>query len=306
MMVICKRWASPELRREARTRTNAVWEIGIVRGRSPLEWNNSGANPVLASAGVTDVEAEFVADPFMILNRRSWYLFFEVLRRDTQRGEIGVAVSSDLLTWNYHKIVLRETFHLSYPYVFEWEGSNFMIPETLGADEVRLYKSHAFPSDWRLVCPIIPGSYADPTIFRHGNRFWMFACDTPYEHRSLRLYSAPRLEGPWEEHPDSPVVENDASAARPAGRVIAFQGRLLRFAQDCSRQYGELVRVFEITHLSRKSYQERMVSPFPIIGPGGLGNWRTSRMHHIDAHLISTGNWVASVDGWPNEGGDVK
>ena len=294
------------MKRERAGCKNAGWQIGIVRGRSPLDWTNSGANPILAAAGVADVEAEFVADPFMIFNRRSWYLFFEVLRRDTQRGEIGVAVSSDLLVWNYHKIVLREPFHLSYPYVFEWEGSNYMVPETLGAEEIRLYKSQGFPSDWRLVCPIIPGCYADPTIFRYRNRFWMFACDTPFEHRSLRLYSAPRLEGPWEEHPDSPVVQNDASTARPAGRVIAFEGRLLRFAQDCSKEYGKQVRVFEITHLSRESYRERLALPFPVLAPGSLGNWRTCRMHHIDAHLVSAGHWIASVDGWRNEGDDAK
>jgi hypothetical protein len=283
-----------------------VWEIGILGGISPLDWGIPTRNPALTAGDVTDVEAEFVADPFMIFRNRLCYLFFEVLRKDLYTGEIGVAVSSDLLAWEYQEIVLRESFHISYPYVFEWEGSNYMIPETLGADEIRLYKSHDFPRDWRPLCSLIPGRHADPSIFRYEDRWWMFACDTPFEHRSLRLYSAPQLAGLWEEHPESPIVENDSRIARPAGRVIAFDGRLLRFAQDCSGQYGQQVWAFEITHLSRYKYRERRALSVPIIGAGNRGGWRTSRMHHIDSQAMSAGGWVACVDGWPDAGNGAR
>lgn len=276
-----------------------MWEIGILGGSSPLDWGIPTKNPALTARDVTDVEAEFVADPFMIFRDRIWYLFFEVLRKDLGTGEIGVAVSSDLLAWEYQEIVLRELFHLSYPYVFEWEGSNYMVPETLGANEIRLYKSHDFPRDWRLVCSLVPGGHADPSIFWYEGRWWMFACDTPFEHRSLRLYSAPQLEGMWEQHPESPIIENDSRIARPAGRVVAFGDRLLRFAQDCSGQYGKQVWVFEITQLSRNEYRERRALSVPIIGAGNRGGWRTSRMHHIDSQAMAAGGWVACVDGWP-------
>jgi hypothetical protein len=278
-----------------------VWEIGILAAGSPLDFRSAdpGKNRAITARDVTDIEAIFVADPFMILKRGLWYLFFEVLRKDTLLGEIGVAVSNDLLAWEYQKIVLRESFHLSYPYVFEWEGTYYMIPETLGASEVRLYKSRDFPNDWQVLHSLIRGPHADPSVFRSGDRWWMFACDTPFTHRTLRLYTALHLEGPWEEHPASPVVQNDASIARPAGRVLNFDGRLIRFGQDCSRQYGRQVWAFEITQLNREIYRERLALPEPIIGAGVRGNWRTTRMHHIDAHPKSAGNWIACVDGWP-------
>ena len=38
-------------------------------------------------------------------------------------------------------IVLAEPFHLSYPYVFEWQGSHYMIPESGAAKSVRLYRA---------------------------------------------------------------------------------------------------------------------------------------------------------------------
>jgi len=281
-----------------------VWEIGILGGDSPLHWNSDDRwmNPALTARKVTDIKADFVADPFMIWKDGLWYLFFEAFRTDTAMGEIGLAVSTDLLDWRYQQIILRESFHLSYPYVFEWDGSNYMVPETLGADEIRLYKSYDFPRDWRLLCSLIPGRYADPSIFRYEDRWWMFACDTPYAHRSLCLYGAARLEGPWEKHPSSHIVENDAGFSRPAGRIVAYDGRLIRFAQDCSIHYGAQVWAFEIASLDRASYSERLVSAIPVIGPGIKGPWRMSRMHHIDAHTNSGGGWIACVDGWPAHG----
>jgi hypothetical protein len=281
-----------------------VWEIGILTGGSPLQWRSDDRwrNPALTARAVTDIKADFVADPFLFCKNGVWYLFFEALRRDTETGEIGLALSSDFLNWQYQQIVMRESFHLSYPYVFEWDGSTYMIPETLGADEIRLYKSHDFPRDWRLLRSLIPGRHADPSIFRYEDRWWMFTCDTPYAHRSLCLYGAARLEGPWEEHPSSPIVANDARFSRPAGRVVSYEGRLIRFAQDCSKQYGDQVWAFEITSLDQASYSERLASAIPIIGPGIQGHWRTSRMHHIDAHVNSAGGWIAGVDGWPAQG----
>lgn len=277
-----------------------MWEIGILAADLPLEWGSGGParNPVLTAEDIVDVEAAFVADPFMILRKGIWYLFFEVFREDTQTGEIGLAVSRDLVRWLYQKIVLRESFHLSYPHVFEWEGSYYMIPETLGASEVRLYKSIDFASDWKVVGSLIQGLYADPSIFRWGGAWWMFACDTPFQHRSLRLFYARHLEGPWVEHYRSPIVQGNSRIARPAGRVLAFDGRLIRFAQDCSTRYGVQVWAFEITRLDPENYSERLASTKPIIAPRTEGFWRTSRMHHIDMHAGPAGGWIACVDGW--------
>ncbi len=103
---------------------NPIWSIGIYLGKSPftLSSSESISNPVLTRASVSDVAAEFVADPFMVQRDGLWYMFFEVLNRDAARGQIGLAVSDDGLKWTYQQIVLTEPFHLSYPYLFEWDG----------------------------------------------------------------------------------------------------------------------------------------------------------------------------------------
>src|SRR5687767_12269213 len=129
--------------RPARPAANdLMWSIGIYTGDSPFQLRAPAnhVNPVLRNTDVTDVRAEFVADPFMLQKDERWYMFFEVLNHETQLGVIAVATSDDGFKWTYEQVVLSEAFHLSYPYVFEWKGDYYMTPETLGATAVCLYK----------------------------------------------------------------------------------------------------------------------------------------------------------------------
>jgi hypothetical protein len=113
----------------------------------------------------------------------------------------------------------------------------------------------------------------------------------------LHLYFADTLLGPWRMHPQSPVVMGDLQKARPAGRVIVHQGRVVRFTQDDSVVYGRQVRAFEITHLSRQVYEEREIQDGPLIKGNGSG-WNAKGMHHIDVQQVSAHYWVACVDGY--------
>ena len=131
------------------------WSIGIYVGESPVSLSPSEgvANPVLTARHVTDVSAEFVADPFMVKEDSTWYMFFEVMNNATGQGDIGLAVSADTKKWDYKQIVLDEPFHLSYPYVFKWKDEYYLIPESGAANSVRLYRAIAFPTKWQLCRP---------------------------------------------------------------------------------------------------------------------------------------------------------
>ena len=97
---------------------------------------------------------------------------------DTNNGEIGLATSLDGLHWNYEQIVLYETWHMSYPLVFQYNGEYYMIPETADRGEVRIYRATAFPYSWSYLTTIISGIWLhDSTIFRYNNIWWMFTSD---------------------------------------------------------------------------------------------------------------------------------
>lgn len=285
----------------ARCAPKKEWAIGIYTGDSPLRLAPADGlhNPVITHRDVTDVPALFVADPFMVRRGGSWFMFFEVLNAETGRGQIGLAESADGRAWRYRRIVLSEPFHLSYPHVFEFDGEHYMIPETLEPGRVALYRARHFPEDWERAATLLDGvRCADPTVFRHAGRWWMYACTAPGEHDTLSLYHADKLNGSWSEHARSPVVAGDARRARPAGRVVSHGNRLIRFAQDCSPIYGTQVRAFALSSLTAEDYREEELPESPVLRPVAGGRaWNDCRMHHIDAHPLGDGRWIACVDG---------
>ena len=275
-----------------------MWSIGIYTGDSPLQLQAPPGrhNPVLTRDAVSDIPASFVADPFMVRADGVWYMFFEVLNRQNDRGEIALAVSDSGLDWRYQQRVLVEPFHLSYPQVFKWRDDYYMVPESLNARVVRLYRAEIFPTRWSYVGPLLEGEWADPSIFRFADKWWMFACAPPYQHDTLWLYFADDLHGPWLAHPANPIVAGDKQGARPAGRVQVFENRIIRFAQDCMQRYGGQVRAFEISELTATSYVEREHASSPVLTAGSDG-WNRLGMHHVDPHLLPDGKWIACVDG---------
>jgi hypothetical protein len=275
-----------------------VFAIGIYTGSSPLTLEPAAA-PVLTRDDVSDVPASYVADPFLLRSRGRWHMFFEVYNWRARKGEFGLATSDDGLRWRYEQIVLAEEFHLSYPYVFEWAGEHWLVPESFQAQSVRLYRADPFPLRWSYAATLIEAPYiVDASPFRFGGRWWLFADASPsHGHDTLRLYGADELTGPWVEHPASPVVAGDPGRARPAGRVLVDEGRVIRLAQDCSQAYGSSVRAFEVTELAETGYAERELEPSPLLAGSGSG-WNAGGMHHLDAQRLPAGGWLAAVDGW--------
>ena len=280
-----------------------VWSIGIYTGPSPLDLAPApdGASPVLTGRDVTDASAQFVADPFLIPVDGVWHMFLEVVaeREHGARGMIGHATSRDGFHWEYQRIVLEEPFHLSYPQVVAVGPDVFMIPETQEAGCVRLYRAAPFPHHWEHVQDLLTGPvFLDSTVFQHDGRWWMLTETSPdLQDDTLRLYHAPALTGPWREHPRSPIVHGDRRTARPAGSVVSLPGRLVRWAQCAHPPYGSDVRAVEITRLTVDDYLEREIGGNPVLA-GSRRGWNSRGMHHLDAHRLGDGWWIAAVDGW--------
>ena len=275
---------------------DGIWSIGIydldANGRS-LKLHASQDNPVLTAADVKDMPARFVADPFLIQEQGKFYLFFEVLGVDN--GVIALATSNNGRHWRYERVVLEETFHLSYPCVFKWQNDYYMIPESAAVDSVRLYKATHFPYKWQFVKTLITGRpLVDSQVLNHQGVLWLFSASR--DNKNLYLFSADRPEGPWHEHPRSPIVINNTRDARSAGNILNTGDRLIRFSQDCAKVYGQAVRGFEITKLTRDEYQERPLGNNPLLKDSGTG-WNGLGMHQISAYPVNRGRWIAAVDG---------
>ncbi|MGD0784730.1 MAG: hypothetical protein ABR969_02840 [Sedimentisphaerales bacterium] len=276
----------------------AEWSIGIYNGESPFDFTPAQNinNPVLTAQKVTDVPAEFVADPFMVEENSKWYMFFEVMNKNNSKGSIGLATSDDGYHWTYKQIVLKEPFHLSYPYVFKFQNEYYMVPESHESYSIRLYKAVDFPTRWTFVKTLVYGNFSDPSIIRYGDKWWLFVGNAG-GNDMLNLYYADELTGPWKEHPGNPVIKGDKHTTRPGGRILVLDNKIIRYVQDDALTYGGAVRAFEVTELTTTGFKQNEVRNNPILEGSGKG-WNAERMHNLDPHQIDKNKWIACVDGY--------
>ncbi len=283
-----------------RRKTGKKWSIGLFTG-NPLEsLKPYSGNPIITSADISDCRASFVADPFLLQQKENYYLFFEILNKNSGRGEIGLAISPEGRDWQYEGLILRGDVHLSYPLVFQHQGENFMLPEMSRARKATLYRAVDFPGDWEICreLPLPPRPYRDSTLMQYQGRWWLF---TTWDDTRLHLYSSrDLLADSWEAHPANPVARG--RYARPAGRILQLNNRLYRLAQDPLPGYGSRVMLHEIQKLNREEYQEILLGPY--LTPGGR-SWNSHRMHHADFHYPAPealrsgeGDWLVIADGY--------
>lgn len=204
----------------------------------------------------------FWADPFAIEHEGRYFIFFEELEYRTGKGRIAAIEVFEDTGPGEPQVVLERPYHLSYPFLFAWNGSLYMLPETAENGTVEVYRCEAFPSRWRLHRVLLDRLSAyDATLWRGEDRWWMFAsvaepgADSSDE---LRLYWSATPLGPWAAHRRNPVV-SDVRCARPAGPLFSRDGKLYRPSQDCSLAYGHSVWINRVDVLCDDEYRETAV-----------------------------------------------
>ena len=259
-------------------------------------------NPVLVADDVTDFGAvDFIADPFMLPGADRWHLFFEVCNyaRDPD-AVIGHATSPDGIRWEYDRAVLNTGEHLSFPYVFEWDGRRYMVPEEGGSEgrAIRLYEATAFPNEWEPRATLVSTDHRtdDTVVFRWDERWWLIVGDSDLS--GFRAYYSDSLVADdWTPHDSNPILTGRPAAFRPGGRPIVGDDGIVFFFQDCERLYGEAVRAFDITALGPETYADEERPESPILeGTDARIGWNSGRMHHFDPWYVD-GRWHCVADG---------
>jgi hypothetical protein len=225
--------------------------------------------------------SRFWADPFLYERDRKLFCFFEEFDYHTGKGHISVSEVQGATAVKNHGKILNETFHLSFPYIFEFAGEIFMCPECEATRTIRLYRVVEFPRIWRLAHVLMENVAAvDTMIFKHVDKWWMLTnmdCSggRDYGAELYVFYAESPLSKRWIPHPQNPV-KIDCEGGRNGG-MITEAGKLFRIGQrQALAQYGRGISVYEIEVLDEVSYRERLVTEIiPAKTSGILG------LHHL-------------------------
>jgi hypothetical protein len=207
----------------------------------------------------------FWADPHIIVMNKKFYIFIEEFMYTTMKGHISVIEMERNGNYSEPRKVLEKNYHLSYPFIFEWEGNLYMLPESSQNKTIELYECIEFPHKWVHKMDFMKGLVAfDSTLLYHDKKWWLFTNiveneGAPIDDELFLFYSEELLTIDWKHHPLNPII-SDVKKARSAGRIFKKNNRLYRPSQDCSKIYGYAFNLQEIVILTETDYDEKTIS----------------------------------------------
>jgi hypothetical protein len=254
-------------------RYSEYWQVSFVRSgwRNAVLWRGTG---------IPNPPGGYLADPFLVSRNGKDYCFVEEYDRAESRGRISV-YEIGLRSAERLGVVIDESFHLSFPFVFEYDNALYMSPESSANRDIRIYRCVDFPMRWELERIVMSEvSAVDTMFFERGGRWWMFTNIDPAnigEHCSeLFIFSSSSpLAISWRAHSLNPVLV-DASCARNGG-LLHEGARVFRVSQRQGfDRYGKGSQINEIVELSDDVYKENCIAKIdPLFAEGLLGT------HHL-------------------------
>jgi hypothetical protein len=128
----------------------------------------------------------------------------------------------------------------------------------------------------------------DTAVFFHGGLWWLFTSVNSGASLNGNLnafYAASFPSEKWTPHPLNPLCSGLGNS-RMAGAVFRNPqtGLLNRPAQSCLKEYGEKVRLNEITELSPAAFRERTIAV--IVPEKSLGGVCTHTFNYSEHYLL--------------------
>jgi hypothetical protein len=233
----------------------------------------------------------FWADPFPVARDNKYFIFVEEFLYKTRKGRIAVIEMDEKGAWKEPVPVLETSYHLSYPFVFEWRGAHYMIPETRAQRTIELYRCVTFPLEWKLEKVLVDDIRAvDTTLAEIDGRWWMFTninVEGATSSDELHLFYADSPLGPWTPHRRNPV-KSDVRCSRSAGRLFVHNGGLHRPAQDSSVAYGYAISINKVVCINPDEFREEEVSRI-------LPQWKKGVERN---HTLNSAGRLTVVDGF--------
>ena len=239
------------------------------------------------SQRISNPKNRFLADPFVIKQNGSHFCFVEDFDYNSNKGSIS-AYKITPSGYEAIGVVLEEDFHLSFPFIFEYENEIFMCPETHEKKEIRLYKCIDFPRKWEFHTTLMKNvSAADTIIFKNKDRWWLLtnidqSCVADHSCQ-LHIFSSNNpMSDEWIAHENNPVIF-DPLIARNGGLILSDNEIYRVFQRQGFDMYGEGSGIARITRLSSTEYVEEICS---LIQPKFFEGIKGTHTYNFDSDLI--------------------
>jgi hypothetical protein len=257
MLQVAKRYSMLGFKRVC-LRKRQRWHVAYVR--SPWTAADLGRAVV-----VENPKNGFFADPFVVAREHDFHIFVEDFRADQGRGVISAIRVHPDDSCEYLPGLVVEPFHLSFPYVFQSEGTWYMIPESREAGSIRLYKCERFPDVWVHEVDLMANVQAvDTLVFERGGEWCMLTSLSGSRAEecgpSLHAFFADSFPSThWRAHPSNPVLFS-AAFGRNAG-LLSSENGLYRVRQRYGfNHYGAGSSIARVTRLDREAFCEEEFS----------------------------------------------
>ena len=278
-------------------RMRALWahdlKVRLCRERYRTFVRLNGGDARSVGMGRGPWNSDYCADPFLFRHEGINWIFYETLDK-SGKGVLGCFREEDG-KWVQQGIVLSESWHLSYPQVFEEDGRVYMIPESCDSKRghkeghVALYEAVDFPLKWRKVATLINEPLADSSLYRKDGWYYL-SCFRAAPYVDAELWQAHVLTGPWTQHPQSGNTNQSKRLRRNGGAFQHFGGMLYRIAQDCNGDYGRRLFKVPVKTLSPTEYAEGDATPLLD------GNWPAGGLRHTYNNLETPNGKLEVID----------
>ena len=262
------------------------WNIGVISDNPESFVVNNQKRPVHWFP--LNSKAKFYADPCGVDSETGCDVFFEEYPYKDGKGVISHTHYSDG-TFSKPTVVLREPFHLSYPFIIEYQGDTYMIPESWEANKILMYRAVEFPKKWELAKVLVDDfAGVDSTLLKHNDMWWMLSTDrNKGSSQNLNLFYADDLFSDWIPHQSNPI-KSDVRSSRSAGKPFVYNDKLYRPSMNYAEKNEGSITLNLVTHLTKKRFSEIVVKE--------ILPYSESDFHDKIHHLFGTKNYTF-IDG---------
>ncbi len=199
----------------------------------------------------------WAADPFLFKDKNGdVYCFFEYFNKKKRKAVIAYKNISQ----KDSKVGIAYEFdgHTSYPCVFEFGGSIYMIPETKYLKKIVLLKNVEWPSKWIEIGTLKDNICAvDSTPFVKNDELFLFIYEE-YDDFENRL-SLAKVDVVGCALLDETLLESySKTEGRPGGNVLFYRDGCFRVVQPSRSHYGEKIEFLKF-NFDNNVYSEKMV-----------------------------------------------